>query len=168
MRPLVWDRLDFIARSIFPFLITLTLVMAGALPRVPDLSQVVPALPLIAVYYWSVHLPRLMPLWAIFLIGLAQDLLTGGPLGVATITLMSVSVFIGWRRRDFFQAGFVMVWMLFMFIAAGAFGLMWLLNSLGMLRALDGQPLMFQYLLTVAVYPCFAWLMARGQRLFRR
>lgn len=169
MRLSFWDRLDTAGRSVFPFLITLALVMAGTVRlSIPDLSPVVPALPLIAVYYWSVHKPHLMPFWAVFLIGLVQDLMTGGPLGVATITLMSVSAFISWRRRAFIGASFVVIWGLFMFVAAGAYLITWLLVSLGMFRVLDPQPAVFQYLLTLAVYPCFAWIMAWGQRLFHR
>ncbi|MDX1575575.1 MAG: rod shape-determining protein MreD, partial [Kiloniellales bacterium] len=70
MREDVWHRLDLIARKILPFFVTLLLIMVAMVPlRVPLLSPVIPALPLIAVYYWSVHKPNLMPVWAIFLIG---------------------------------------------------------------------------------------------------
>ena len=169
MRLSLLDRMDHVARAVFPVLVTLALVMAGTLRSgIPDLSPVVPMLSLIAVYYWSVHMPRLMPFWAVFLIGLLQDFLSGGPLGVATVTLMCVSAFISWRRRAFIGASFVVIWGIFMFVAAGAFVVLWLLTSLAMLQMLDPQPAVFQYLMTLAVYPCFAWMMAWGQRLFHK
>ena len=86
MREDVWHRLDLIARNILPFFVTLLLIMVAMIPlRVPLLSPVIPALPLIAVYYWTVYKPHLMPVWAIFLIGLFHDLLTAGPAGVGLL-----------------------------------------------------------------------------------
>ena len=58
--------------------------------RLPDVSPVVPALALVAVYYWAVHRPSLMPAWVVFLIGLFQDLLSGGPVGVGILSLLLV------------------------------------------------------------------------------
>ena len=77
MREDVWHRLDLIARKILPFFVTLLLIMVAMVPlRVPLLSPVIPALPLIAVFYWSVYKPNLMPVWAIFLIGLFVNIST--------------------------------------------------------------------------------------------
>ena len=53
-----------------------------------------------------------------------------------------------------------------MLVAAAALAMMWLLACLGLMAYVDPQPLVFQHLLTVAVYPFFAWLMVRGQKLF--
>ena len=168
MRQTFWQRLDLVARSLFPFLITLTMVLLTAMPlRLPQLSAIMPALALVAVCYWAIHRPQLLPLWTVFLIGLLQDLLSGGPIGVATITLMSVRAVVIWRHRVFTSASFAMVWCAFMVVAAGALFMMWMLACLGMLQVVSPKPLLFQYLLTVAAYPCFSWLMSRGQRAFR-
>ena len=68
-----WVRLDHVARSLFPFTLTLLLVMVGMVPlRVPDLSPIVPSLGLIAVYYWAIYRPDLLPAWAVFVIGLIK------------------------------------------------------------------------------------------------
>ena len=90
MNQVFWHRLDLLGRSFVPFLVTLMLAILMALPlRLPALSTIMPAFTLIAVYYWAVHKPHLMPLWAVFLIGLVQDLLSGEPLGVAIIVLFA-------------------------------------------------------------------------------
>jgi rod shape-determining protein MreD len=70
------------ARSISPFFVTMVLVLLSLVPlRIADLSPIVPALALIGVFFWSVHRPDLMPIWAVFLIGLVQDILTGSVIG---------------------------------------------------------------------------------------
>ena len=92
MREDVWHRLDLIARNVLPVFVTLLLVMVAMVPlRVPLLTPVIPSLPLIAVYYWSVYKPNLMPVWAIFLIGLFHDLLAASPAGVGILSLLLVA-----------------------------------------------------------------------------
>ena len=168
MRPTIWERLDLAARGLFPFLVTLSMLLLTAMPlRLPEISGIMPPLTLVAVCYWSIHRPQLLPLWAVFLIGLLQDLLSGGPIGVAAITLISVHTLVLWQRRVFLTSSFAMVWCAFMVLAAGALALMWLLTCLGMFQFVSPKPLLFQYLLTVAAYPCFSWLMTQGQRVFR-
>lgn len=166
---LIWQRLDVVARSLFPFLLTVLLVVVSMVPmRVPSLAPIMPALALVAVYYWAVYTPTLMPIWAVFLIGLFQDLLIGDALGAGIIALLCVHAFIGWQRRFFAQASFSMIWCMFMLVAAGAMVMTWLLTSFAMSQSVDPRPALFQYLMTVAVYPVFAWLMVQGQRIMHR
>ncbi|MEM7171823.1 MAG: rod shape-determining protein MreD [Pseudomonadota bacterium] len=169
MKLTFWQRLDVVVRALFPCLITLMLVVASALPLpAPSLSHIMPMLPLIAVFYWAVYKPDLFPLWAVFLIGLVQDLLSGGPIGVSAIAFLSLQAAVNAQRRRFVSASFAKIWLLFSIFSAAAFALMWLLISFSMMLFVDPMPLLFQFLLTVAVYPCFAWLMVRGQRAFER
>ena len=54
----VWQRLDAVARSLFPFLITVLLVVISMVPvRMPTLAPIMPILSLVAVYYWAVYRP---------------------------------------------------------------------------------------------------------------
>jgi rod shape-determining protein MreD len=109
----LWHHLDLIAHNLSPFAITALLVMAGVVPLgLPDLAPIFPALALIAVYYWAVHRPDLMPVWAVFLIGLFQDLLNGGPLGVGVIALLVVHAMVGSLRRYFVGASLPVLWLL--------------------------------------------------------
>jgi rod shape-determining protein MreD len=156
----VWHRLDLIARQILPFFVTLLLIMVAMVPlRVPLLSPVIPALPLIAVYYWSVHKPNLMPVWAIFLIGLFHDLLTAGPPGVGILSLLVESL-----RRLLVGAGFLAIWLVFVPVAAAASLSTWLLTCLIETRFFDPDPTLFQFFATIAGYPCLAWVLSQLQR----
>jgi rod shape-determining protein MreD len=163
-----WLRLDLFARSLFPCLVTLGFVLLGSAPlRVPELSAVMPALSLIAVYHFTIHHPRLLPYWATFLIGILQDLISGIPPGVSVIVLLTVQAVIRARYRYFATAGFSLNWCNFLLLSAAAFMIGWLLTSIGFMRVLDPRPAVFQYLLTGAVYPVLAWLIMRVRKTFR-
>ena len=49
-------------------------------------------------------------------------------------------------------------------LTAKEFALLWLLASAYSGLVLDPGPVAFQYVLTIAVYPCLAWVFAHGQR----
>ncbi len=167
MTPNLWTHLDAAARSLSPFAVTMLLVMIGMIPlRIPNLAPVMPALGLIAVYFWLVQRPDLMPAWAVVLVGLAQDLLGGGALGVGAFVLLAVYASLAGQRRYLARSGFAAMWLIFLPVAAGAFFLAWLLNSLIAETVLDAGPAAFQYLTTVAFYPCVAWVFVQAQRAF--
>ena len=165
MKQSVWNRLDLFARNVFPFCITLALVMLSSLPlRLPDLSPVLPSLALVAVYYWSVYRPDLMPEWAVFLVGLFQDLLVGGIPGAGALTFLAVNALVKTQRRFFANASFFVVWFMFALFALGAQALLWALNAAFRATLIDPEPALFQTAMTVAVFPLLAWLFAQSQR----
>jgi rod shape-determining protein MreD len=165
----VWHRLDVVARSISPFFVTMLLILLSLVPlHISDLSPIVPALALIGVFFWSVHRPDLMPIWAVFLLGLLQDILTGGVIGPGIVGLLVAHALVVWQHRFFLAASFAVIWFAFMLVAAAALAVTWLLSCIAMMTLLDPHPVFFQYLVTLAFYPCLAWAFLRGQRLFHR
>lgn len=165
----VWTRLDGTARNLSPFAFTFGLVVMAIIPyRVPGLSAIVPTLGMIAVYFWVVHRPDLMPAWAVFVIGLTQDLIGGGNLGVGTLVLLLVWLVVVSQRRAYSSGSFMLIWALFVLVAGAAQTLTWVLNSLLAGTLIDGRPPLFQYVTTVAIYPCLAWLFVQAQRSFVR
>jgi rod shape-determining protein MreD len=165
----LWHRLDQAARAMSPFAITILLIMAGALPqRSPEVAPVIPALAMASVYYWSVFRPDLMPPWVIFLIGLFQDLLGGGPIGVQILGLLLIHVLVETQRRFFAHATFAMLWIVFAFFAAGVEFLIWILSSLLLETLVDPSAVLLQYFATVAAYPLLSWLFGRAQQAFLR
>lgn len=169
MRSGAWQRLDLLARNLLPFLFTLLLITLGMVPlRLPEIAPVGPALALIAVYYWTVFRPDLMPEWVVFLIGLFQDLVSGGILGIGALTLLLVQLLVKALRRTFVGASFVAIWMIFAMVALGAELTAWLLNSALHARLVDPEPAMLQAAMTLAFYPALAWLFGWAQRAFLR
>ncbi len=169
MSQMIWTRLDGTARSLAPFSFTVLLIVFGMVPLgIPNFAPIMPALGVIAVFFWLVYRPDLMPAWAVFLVGLIQDLLGGGALGVGVFVLLVVYAALAGQRRYIAQASFFLVWLAFVPVAAGAFFLTWLFNSLIADALLAPGPAAFQYLSTVAFYPCIAWLFLQAQRAILR
>lgn len=169
MRQGALHRLDGVARNISPFFVTLLLVLVALLPlRISDFAPIMPAVALVGVFFWSVHRPDLMPIWAVFLIGFVQDLLAGGVWGPGIVGLLVAHALVAWQLRFFLSASFVLIWCVFMLVAAVSMAVTWLCTCLAMMTYVDPDPVFFQFLMTVAIYPCLAWVFLRGRRLFKR
>lgn len=154
-----------VARNAAPFGMTSLLVLANTIPiGLPGWSQVAPALPLISVYHWAVHRPDLLPGILVFLIGLLHDLLNGLPLGLHALVFLLVHGVVVFKRRFLVGKSFRVQWVGFVVACVGAAALSWVLGSLHALRAIGPEPLAYQYLLTIGLYPAVAWLLLRWQQ----
>ncbi|MEK9724877.1 MAG: rod shape-determining protein MreD [Rhodospirillaceae bacterium] len=167
MKPSVWHRMDVFSRQLTPVLLCLLLVLVSAVPyQVPGLARVMPVLALIAIYHWGVYRSELLPVYAVFLIGFFQDALSGAPMGVHTVVfVMAYSVVLA-QHRFFFGKSFVVVWLGFVLVSAGASLLMWMLVSAFNGAAVDPYAVALQYALGVGCYPVIAYLLSRWQRAF--
>lgn len=165
MKGTVWQRLDFVARNLAPLLVSLCLVVASVIPlRLPHASFIVPALALMAVYYWGLHRNDLLPAPAIFFIGILQDILSGGSIGVnALIFLVAYGICVS-QRRFFYGKAFLVVWWGFMVVAAAALIIEWAINVAITETIISPGPAYYKFLATIALYPVVAWLFARIQR----
>ncbi len=169
MQPTLWQRLDSFARALTPFVLTVLLLLVSMTPvRSPYLAPVIPSIALIAVYYWSVFRPDLMPSGAVFLIGLLHDLIGVAPLGSGVLALLMVHAAVGAQRKFFATAGFGLLWLAFAVLASAAQLLIWLLSCLLIGRLVDLSPAILQVAVTLAIYPCLFWLFGRCQQLFLR
>ena len=78
-------------RGLTPLVLTLMLALLTVVPlRIPDFAPVTPALTVIAIYYWGIYRPDLMPIVATFAIGMFQDIIAGTPLGLTSLVLLTV------------------------------------------------------------------------------
>jgi rod shape-determining protein MreD len=165
MKGTVWQRLDFVARNLTPLLVSLCLVVISVVPlRLPQVSFVIPTLALMAVYYWGLHRADILPAPAIFLIGILQDILSGGPLGVNTLIFLAVYGICVSQGRFFYGKSFLVVWWGFMVVAAGALAAEWALSSAFAGTIIAPRTVYFKYMITIAIYPVVAWFFARMQR----
>lgn len=165
MKPTFWQRMDFIARGMTPFGITLVLVVLGQVPlHIPGFAEVAPILPLMAVYHWAIYRPDLLPATAVFFAGLLQDALSGMPFGVNAAVFVLVHMVV-MSQQVFFQGkSFLIIWLGFSMVAAGAVALMWALNALVFAAITSVEAAFIQYVVTVGVFPLLAWMLVRWQR----
>ncbi|MDJ0936983.1 MAG: rod shape-determining protein MreD [Kiloniellales bacterium] len=166
MRGNDWQQVDTAVRLITPTLLIIILVVVSQIPlQIPNAGPVFPDIVLIAVYYWAVHRPDLMPFWVVFLIGLLQDLLGGDALGVSSMIYLAVFWTVAAQQRFFMSRSFGVIWAGFIVIGAGVVVLSWGLHALILGRQVQIGPALFQYLTTIAAYPLLAWIFAQTQRL---
>ena len=118
-------------------------------------------LPVMAVYYWSVHRPELLPFGTVFLIGLVIDTLTGGTLGFNALMLLLVSAFMRPQQRHLAERGFAVHWVIFMIVVTLFEFLRWILMAAIAQKFLSlGDPAL-RVLLAIALYPCLSWFLLR-------
>lgn len=169
MRSSLWYRFELAVRGLTPFIVTVSLAVLTVIPlRIPDFAPVTPALTVIAVYYWSIYRPDLLPMAAVFGVGLFQDALAGMPLGLTALVLILVQYVVIAQRRFFHSKTFLVEWWGFLLVAPGAALVSWLLASLYFGVLVAPRPLGFQLLLSIALYPCLAWLFTRIQHYLLR
>ena len=169
MTPSIWHRIDLLARQLTPSFLTLLLVIISIVPmRILDFTTVVPQLPLISVYHWAIFRPNLLPVYAVFLIGVIQDILTGSPLGVNTLVFLLVYGAVLSQKAFFTGRSFFILWVGFAIIAAGASTINWLVISILNATIVEAQSAILQYLLTLGIFPSTAWLFLRWQSAFLR
>ncbi|MFQ5535048.1 MAG: rod shape-determining protein MreD [Sphingomonadales bacterium] len=144
-----------------PVLSCLAMVFVIAMPyRIPGFATVMPQLPLIAVFYWGLMRPDLLPAAAVFAVGLLNDIVTGGPLGLSAIALMLARGLIVSQRRVFLGKPFIVGWCGFAIVALGVGILEGLLVAAYYKAVPSLDPVLVRFLLTVAAYPAVAWLLA--------
>lgn len=159
-----WSSFDNVARSSMPSLLLLFLVVLGQLPfSLPGDSAVTPFFVLMAVFYWGLHRPDLLPAGVVFLIGLVQDALDGEPFGVNAFVLIAMYWFVVSSRRHFAGRPFMVLWLVFALAALAAEALRWLLVSVLTTTLIGPWSVTFEYLITVALYPVLtvAFLLAQ-------
>ncbi|HUT48330.1 MAG TPA: rod shape-determining protein MreD [Alphaproteobacteria bacterium] len=154
--------LDDLVRKTAPVAVTLVLVLVALMHLpIPGFAELAPMLPVMAIYYWSLHRPELLPFWTVFLIGLVIDTLTGGTLGFNALMLLLVSAFMRPQRRYLAERGFAIHWVIFVIVVAAFEFLRWLLMAAIAQKFLSlGDPAL-RVLLAIALYPCLSWFLLR-------
>jgi rod shape-determining protein MreD len=163
----VWLRLDLWARNITPVGLTFVLILITMLPtHLPGFARVTPVLALISVYHWAVYRPRLLPAWALFLLGLLQDFLSGAPIGINVLIFLSVQWLVLSQRQFLVGKTFLIYWFGFALVSMVAACETWVLASIHYVSLLSPLGIFAQYLVTAGIFPLIALMFLRWQRVF--
>jgi rod shape-determining protein MreD len=159
------DRAESWGRRLAPVATALVPLLLGIVPfSIPGVPLVAPSGAAIAVFYWSVYRPDLMPLWAVFGLGLLQDVLGGTPLGLHALGFLAIQAVGFGQRRAFIGKPLSLAWAGLLVAAFGAYVAMWLLASIHAGAVLPVGRIGFQFLTTVGLFPCAAWFLVRIHR----
>ena len=169
MNTTLLQQLDRLARNLVPFALCAILVIFSSLPfHIPGYGQVAANFTLMSVFYWAVFRPQLMPLAAVFVVGVFQDIVVGTPLGTNALVLVLVHTLVTQQGRVFRGKSFFVLWWGFGMVALGAGALGWAVITALSLAAIDPTPGFFQFSLTAALFPFPAWLFARTDQAVMR
>ena len=164
-RPTLWRMLDAASRRAFPAASTALLLLLLSAPLgLPGQAQLQAAAALACVYFWSVFRPDSMPPPTVFLLGLLADLLSLAPPGINVLVLLAAHGLAVRFRRFLAGQGFLIVWLAFVAISAGAATVAWALTSLLTFRLLPVGPALLQFGLTAGFYPALATMFTSAHR----
>jgi len=160
-----WQRIDLTARNVTPFVISVLLVVLNVLPiPAPGINTITPIFALMSLYHWAIYRPNLMPFSAVFAIGLFQDLLGGAPVGLFTLVFLTIYGVAVTQRRFIAGKSFLIYWFGFVMLALAAAVESWVLGSAWYFAVLDLRPVVFQFLVSVGIFPILAWMLLQWQQ----
>jgi rod shape-determining protein MreD len=105
-----------------------------------------------------------LPAYALFAIGIGEDLLTGSLVGVGALTLLVTRAIVLRSRRHFIGRTFPAVWAGFTLVGGGMMLGLWLLHCLLEFSLINPRNTIFRMVLTIAVFPAAGFLLGRTQR----
>lgn len=126
----------------------------------------IPLFSLTFTYFFRLHFPRSGRLWFIFALGLLEDFLSGGYLGLTPLVLLMVAALFERQRRIFLQGTFLTEIVIFTFFSLGFSLVYWLVASFVEAAILPILPFVIQGLATALVYPVYVFLVVRVSKRF--
>lgn len=106
------------------FMLGLLILNIVALP-VPVLSGVKVPFAFMAIYYWAMYRPAILPSWLLFVSGLVFDIVSGLPLGINALSYVLLGWLITRRRRFLLSQPFPVIWFFFGIFSAAMLALQW-------------------------------------------
>ena len=155
---------DPVAR-LLPIVTTLLATVISIQPaHIPGYAALTPAFTLMAVYHWTIYRPELLPPFALFLVGITQDLLAGVSPGLTALVLLLARTVVLRQRRHFVNRPFPFVWSGFTMLTGTAMLFLWTLHCLFDGALVDFRGTFFRAVLTISVFPIASFLLGRTQR----
>ncbi len=160
-----FDELVRILTRLVPTATSIFFVLLGAVPLgLPGFATVGPLYSLCAVFFWTVVRPTLLPPFAVFFVGLVEDSLSGGPLGLWAVLFLLVQFVTISQRRVLVGIRFLLSWASFVPVCYIVGVAAWGGASLYYGHILSLRPIMLQSTLTLLAYPAVAWLLTLCMR----
>ena len=155
--------------SLGPFALTVFFIIFSRVPfQSGDSGMFIPIFSLIYTYYFRLHFPQTLRLWVIFLIGILEDYISGGILGLTPLILLMISALFERYRKIFLQGSFTTDCILFAFFSLGISLLYWLLTSFVEAQFFPVLPFFVQGAITALAFPIYVVVIGRLYHKFAR
>lgn len=136
------------------FCVLASILPYGSLGGVP----ISPLFPLAAIFFFILTRPAFMTPLSVFAIGIFQDLISGGPLGLWALVYLFVYLVTAAQRILFVGRPAGQAWLGFIFTCALTGVIVWFLATLFYQAYIPLIPIAGQMLVTALVYPLLAWV----------
>ncbi|MFP4313348.1 MAG: rod shape-determining protein MreD [Alphaproteobacteria bacterium] len=92
---------------------------------VPEFQTLKPSFFLVALFYWSIYRPTLLPSWLVFLAGLVLDLITGLPVGLNAFLFVIIQRILIDQRLTFTGQPFTTVFFGYLIVSSLYYAIQW-------------------------------------------
>ena len=155
------ERMQAGTRFIAPYSLVAVLFVFGVISfSLPVAGPIKAPFLLMAIYYWAIYRPTLLPVWAVFIAGILMDLISGiTTVGISALTFIIVRWIVIDQRRFLMGQSFFVTWIGFMIVDLGSGIFEWVVFCLMSGSWLSFQPLGFSILLGIALFPLISFLL---------
>jgi rod shape-determining protein MreD len=155
------SRLTQWSAAVTPFMTGVFLILLTLLPfNVSGGWLVTPALPLMAVYFWALYRPDLMPPGVVFTLGLLTDFMSSSFLGLWAFVFLVAYAFVSTQRSNLLTRVSHRIWFGFGLVMSIATVTTWLFTSIVFTEFLSPWPFLVQGVLSVLLYPLVGRVLA--------
>jgi rod shape-determining protein MreD len=154
------QKIQSAARLAIPQILLALMILLGLLSLpVPYAGSARPALVLMAVYYWAIYRPTLVPPVLCFAAGLLTDILSGMPLGLNALVLVIVQWIVRSQRRFLMGQTYKVLWAIFALVAVLASAATWGLYGLLAMRWPPLAPVAGSAAVSICLFPFVSLLL---------
>ena len=154
------ERLNAIMRMLPAYVIVAVLFVIGIVSVSYPLNGILETpFFLMALYYWSIYRPTLLPRWLVFVIGCLMDFLVGFPVGMSAVLFLIVQWFVGSQRKFLMAQSFLFVWFGFFVVSVSVLAAQWSIFSVVAGHAYPLKPLLVSAFLGGVLFPFVALLL---------
>ncbi len=125
-------------------------VVSSSMPHAGDFK---PFFLLMAVYYWTIYRPSLMPVIYTFALGLVIDLLASPLVGLTSLILIGLQMLVLRSRLFLMGQPYMMVWLGFGVVALAYGFSFWLMMSLFSFSIAPMVPMLIAAFLSTLLFP---------------
>lgn len=154
------------ARLAVPHLLLFALLILNmASIPLPYADSVKNHLVLMAVYYWAIYRPTLVPPFYCFAMGLAMDVLGGFPPGLNACVLVLLQWLVRDQRKFLMGQPFIVIWAAFGLVALTASLMQWGLIGLRGWQWTQPMPMVAGTMISLFLFPFITMLLVATHRM---
>jgi rod shape-determining protein MreD len=131
----------------------------------PGIAETRPFFFLMAVYYWSIFRPTLMPPSIVFISGIMLDIISGIPVGVSSFILLTVGWVISTQRTYLMSQSYLVIWFGFFLTCIPTYIFNWGVISLIRGEIIPVMPSVASAVLSIFIFPVITIFLVMSHKL---